>query len=82
MDLWEALRLSIEQSAPNCRIAYDKFHIMQHGNAAVDGVRRAEFFRKGGRMRALVKEKRWLMLTRWVKSDQRQAPRLERRCSQ
>jgi transposase len=45
---------------------YDKFHIMQHANRAVDEVRRAEFFRKGGRMRGLVKGKCWLLLTRWV----------------
>ena len=59
-------RLSIEQWAPNCRVIYDKFHIMQHANRAVDEVRRAEFFRKGGRMRGLVKGKRWLLLTRWM----------------
>jgi transposase len=66
VDMWEPFRLSIEQWAPQCRIVYDKFHIMQHANAAVDEVRRAEFFRKGGRMRKLVKGKRWLLLTRWV----------------
>ena len=53
VDMWEPFRLSIEQWAPNCRIVYDKFHIMQHANAAVDEVRRAEFFRKGGRMRGV-----------------------------
>lgn len=66
VDMWEPYRLSIEQHAPNCRIVYDKFHILQHANRAVDEVRRAEFFRKGGRMRGLVKGKRWLLLTRWV----------------
>ncbi len=66
VDMWEPFRLSIEQWAPQCRIVYDKFHIMQHANAAVDEVRRAEFFRKGGRVRNLVKGKRWLLLTRWV----------------
>jgi transposase len=66
VDMWEPFRLSIEQWAPQCRIVYDKFHILQHANAAVDEVRRAEFFRKGGRMRHLVKGKRWLLLTRWV----------------
>ncbi len=37
-------------------------------------VRRAEFYRKGGAMRSLVKGKRWLLLTRWVhlNSDKRQ----------
>ena len=66
VDMWEPFRLSIEQWAPNCRIVYDKFHVMQHANEAVDEVRRAEFFRKGGHMRGLVKGKRWLLLTRWV----------------
>jgi len=55
VDMWEPYRQSIEQWAPRCRIVYDKFHIMQHANRAVDEVRRAEFFRKGGRIRALVK---------------------------
>ena len=34
--------------------------------AAVDEVRRAEFFRKGGAAREVVKGKRWLLLSRWV----------------
>jgi transposase len=66
VDMWEPFRLSIEQWAPGCRIVYDKFHIMQHANQAIDEVRRAEFFRKGGQWRGLVKGKRWLLLTRWI----------------
>jgi transposase len=66
VDMWGPFRLSMEEWIPNCRIVYDKFHVMQHANAAVDEVRRVEFFRKGGRMRELVKGKRWLLLSRWV----------------
>ena len=66
VDMWEPFRRSIEQWAPRCRIVYDKFHIMQHANRAIDEVRRAEFFRKGGPWRGLVKGKRWLLLTRWI----------------
>jgi transposase len=66
VDMWEPFRQSIEEWATNCRIVYDKFHIMQHAGAAVDEVRRAEFFRKGGAARAVVKGKRWLLLSRWV----------------
>jgi transposase len=69
VDMWKPYRLSIEQWAPNCRIIYDKFHIMQHANAAIDEVRRAEFFRKGAGMRGVVKGKRWLLLSRWVNLD-------------
>jgi len=66
IDMWQPFRLSIQQWVPNARIVYDKFHIMQHANRAIDEVRRAEFFRKGRRMRGLVKGKRWLLLTRWM----------------
>jgi transposase len=45
--MWEPFRQSIEQWLPQCRIVYDKFPIMQRAGAAVDEVRRAEFFRKG-----------------------------------
>jgi transposase len=69
LDMWKPYRLSIEQWATNCQIVYDKFHIMQQANAAVDEVRRAEFFRKGGRTREVVKGKRWLLLSRWVNLD-------------
>jgi outer membrane protein TolC len=46
VDMREPFRQSIEQWLPKCRILCDKFHIMQHANAAVDEVRRVEFFRK------------------------------------
>jgi transposase len=69
VDMWEAFTNSIHQYAPQCRIVYDKFHVLQHANQAIDEVRRAEFFRKGGRAREVVKGKRWLLLTRWVNLD-------------
>jgi transposase len=69
VDMWQPYTNSIEQWAGNCRIVYDKFHVLQHANKAIDEVRRAEFFRKGGRMRGVVKGKRWLLLTRWVNLD-------------
>jgi transposase len=66
VDMWEPYRLSLEEWVPNCRIVYDKFHIMKCANDAIDEVRRAEFFRKGGRIRGVVKGKRWLLLSRWI----------------
>lgn len=66
VDMWQAFTTSIHAWAPRCRIVYDKFHVMHHANAAVDEVRRAEFFRKGGQARQVVKGKRWLLLSRWV----------------
>ena len=71
VDMWEPFAVSLLKWAPECRIVFDKFHVMQHANRAVDEVRRAEFFRKGGRLRGVVKGKRWLLLTRWVNLDQK-----------
>jgi transposase len=64
--MWVPYRLSIEQWAPQCRIVYDKFHVLQHAKAAAEEGWRAEFFRKGGRQRGLVNRKRWLRLSRWL----------------
>jgi transposase len=47
VDMWEPYGLSIEQWAPNGRIVYDQFHIMQHANLAIEEVRWAEFFPQG-----------------------------------
>ncbi len=66
VDMWEPFTKSILKWAPDCKIVFDKFHVMQHANAAVDEVRRAEFFRKGVRSRAIVKGRRWLLLSRWM----------------
>ncbi len=69
VDMWEPFRQSLQQWVPQCRIIYDKFHILQHASQAVDEVRRAEFFRKGGLARDLVRGKRWLLLSSWVHLD-------------
>jgi len=76
VDMWRPFTNSIEQWAPNCRIVFDKFHVLQHANKAIDEVRRAEFFRKGGRMRGVVKGKRWLLLTRWMNLDSQKRQQL------
>jgi transposase len=69
-------RPAVSAALENCRIVYDKFHVLQHANKAIDEVRRAEFFRKGGRMRGVVKGKRWLLLTRWMNLDQQKRQQL------
>ena len=69
VDLWEPYRHSLEPWVPECRIIYDQFHILQHAGQAVDEVRRAEFFRKGGAARDLVGGKRGLLLSSWLNLD-------------
>src|SRR5262252_1345093 len=51
---------------PTAGSSMTSFTFCNTPNRAVDEVRRAEFFRKGGRQRGLVKGKRWLLLTRWL----------------
>jgi transposase len=65
VDMWEPFRLSIEEWAPDCKIVYDKFHITQHANDAIDEVRKAEFFRQGKEKRQIIKGKKWLLMSRW-----------------
>src|SRR6202007_926909 len=65
VDMWEPFRLSIAEWAPQCKIVYDKFHILQHANDAIDEVRKAEFFRQGKHKGGLIKGKKWLAMSRW-----------------
>ena len=69
VDVWEPFTKSILKWIPDCKIVFNKFHVMQHANRAVDEVRHAEFSRKGGQERSVVKGKRWLLLTRWMNLD-------------
>jgi transposase len=76
VDMWEPYRLSLEQWVPRCRLVYDRFHVMQHASAAVDEVRRAEFFRKGTKNREVIKGKRWLLLSSWMNLSRKKKQQL------
>jgi transposase len=69
MDMWKPYLQSVRQHLPRAAIVFDKFHVMKHVNAAVDETRRQEFFRQGAAMRASMRGKRWLLLTRWRNLD-------------
>jgi transposase len=60
---------------PQAEVVFDKFHVLQHAAAALDDVRRHEFFRAGPVMREFGRGKRWLLLRRWrdVRGKKRQA---------
>jgi transposase len=65
------------QLVPECRIIYDKFHILQHASQAVDEVRQPEFFRKGRAARDLVRGKALVAFDRLAQSGSRQAASVE-----
>jgi transposase len=50
---------------PRAEVVFDKFHVLQHASAALDEMRRQEFFRAGPAMREHGRGKRWLLLRRW-----------------
>src|SRR5713101_4501566 len=56
---------AVAHQLPTAEIVFDKFHVLQHASAALDDVRRQEFFRAGAVMRAYGRGKRWLLLRRW-----------------
>jgi transposase len=58
----------------HAEVVFDKFHVLQHASAALDEVRRQEFFRAGAVMRKHGRGKRWLLLRRWktVRGSKRQ----------
>jgi transposase len=56
---------AVGQVLPTAAIVFDKFHVLQHASAALDDVRRQEFFRAGAVMRTYGRGKRWLLLRRW-----------------
>ncbi len=65
VDMWEPYLQSLREHLPRAAIVFDKFHVMKHVNAAIDETRRQEFFRQKGPLRAVMRGKRWLLLTRW-----------------
>lgn len=65
IDMCAPFVASIREHLPKAAIVFDRFHVMMHVNQAVDETRRQEFFRQKGRRRAVMRGKRWLLLTRW-----------------
>jgi transposase len=64
-DMHRAYLNAVAAALPAADIVFDKFHVLQHASAALDDVRRQEFFRAGDVMRAVGRGKRWLLLRRW-----------------
>ena len=65
---------AVGAALPRAETVFDKFHVLQHASAALDEVRRQEFFRAGAVMREHGRGKRWLLLRRWktVRGSKRQ----------
>ena len=69
---------AVGEVLPKAEVVFDKFHVLQHAAAALDEVRRQEFFRAGEVMREFGRGKRWLLLRRWktIRGSKRQELRV------
>jgi len=65
MDMWEPFVAATVKHAPQAAILYDKFHVVQHLNDALDEVRRSEYARlESDRERRFIKGQRYTLLSR------------------
>ena len=65
MDMHRPYLNVVTEVLPRAEAVFDKFHVLQHASAALDEMRRQEFFRAGPAMREHGRGKRWLLLRRW-----------------
>jgi transposase len=77
MDMHRPYRNAVGAVLPRAEVVFDKFHVLQHAAAALDEVRRQEFFRAGDVMRAVGRGKRWLLLRRWATVRGSKRPELQ-----
>jgi len=65
MDMWEPFARATARLAPQAAILYDKFHVIQHLNDALDEVRRSEYARlTSDAERQFIKGQRYTLLSR------------------
>lgn len=64
MDMWKPFRTSTLRHAPECKILFDKFHVLRHLNDALDAVRKSEYARLTGEDRRFIKGQKYTLLSR------------------
>lgn len=61
-DMWPAYLRAIRDSIPQAQVLFDRFHVVQHLNLALDNVRRSEVRRLSDLHRTAIKRTRFLLL--------------------
>ena len=62
LDMWKPYLKAVREHARKAQILFDRFHLVQHLNRAVDEVRRSEMRRLSGQQKASFKKTRFLLL--------------------
>ena len=66
MDMSPAYVLGAKRNCRNAQMVFDKFHVIQHSNKAVDKIRQAEFRKGAVDVRSQLEKSRWL----WLKNPE------------
>jgi transposase len=61
-DMWAVYLAAIREKLPRALVVFDRFHVVQHLNRAVDEVRRESWRQLTGEERSAFKKTRWLWL--------------------
>jgi transposase len=62
LDMWTPYLASVQSHASQATLVFDRFHVVQHLNRALDQVRRAEVQKLSGPQRADLKKTRFILL--------------------
>jgi len=62
MDMWRAYLNAVRQHAPQAQVLFDRFHLVQHLNRALDEVRRSEMRRLSKKEKTAFKRTRFVLL--------------------
>jgi len=69
MDMWKPFRNAVAERAPQAKVIFDKFHILNHLSKAVDEVRRNEYKRVNDKERKYIKGQRYTLLSHRANLD-------------
>ena len=72
MDMAKGYIAAVTAHAPQATIVFDRFHIERYLTRAVDEIRKAELWRRGGIYRDAVRGKKWLLLRKYRRLRKRQ----------
>jgi transposase len=76
-DMWAAYLKAVREKLPRALVVFDRFHVVQHLNRAVDDVRRQCWREMTGQEKSAFKRTRWL----WLKNPWNLLRREKRRLS-
>jgi transposase len=71
MDMAQGYIAAVEEHAPQAAIVFDRFHIERYLTRALDEIRKAELWRRGGVYRDVVRGKKWLLLRKFRRLTKR-----------